>query len=434
MVDEAIATERLTGALQRHLSVNVARSKAYALSSEPQVGDVLSPEINQTSAVVEELLKKLGGMLTTPEDQAILSRMTQANSAFLKAREDLTVARDGGLTANIEQVYSSRFTPAAQALMEAVTRLGDAQRAKIDASAAHISALSLSARQGLILFGLCALLVGGVLSIWLVRGIIRPIRQAVDTANRVAALDLTERIEGHERDEGGQLLAALGRMQGSLLTMVVRVQVASHSVAEGASEIAVGNLDLSSRTEQQASSLEETAASMEELTSTVKQNADNARQANQLARSASSVAVKGGRVVSRVVDTMDSINDADFTLRMRFSQALVETKSVGPTQSVTSFEGTANAADEFEAYDYDNRRAELRKFHYAVRSKSGPRGMQVTAIFAFASSDLDYLESTHLGGNRAVPSREQPHTAASGGRAERVVDDDDARLAADPAR
>jgi hypothetical protein len=48
-------------------------------------------------------------------------------------------------------------------------------------------------------------------------------------------------------------------------------------------QIAAGNMDLSSRTEQQASSLEETASSMEELTSTVKQNADNARQANQLA-------------------------------------------------------------------------------------------------------------------------------------------------------
>jgi hypothetical protein len=52
----------------------------------------------------------------------------------------------------------------------------------------------------------------------------------------------------------------------------------------------------------------ETAASMEELTSTVKQNADNARQANQLAVSASEVAVKGGSVVSQVVDTMGSIN------------------------------------------------------------------------------------------------------------------------------
>jgi methyl-accepting chemotaxis protein len=47
---------------------------------------------------------------------------------------------------------------------------------------------------------------------------------------------------------------------------------------------------------------------MEELTSTVKQNADNARQANQLAVSASEVAVKGGAVVSQVVDTMASIN------------------------------------------------------------------------------------------------------------------------------
>jgi methyl-accepting chemotaxis protein len=46
------------------------------------------------------------------------------------------------------------------------------------------------------------------------------------------------------------------------------------------------------------------------LTSTVKQNADNARQANQLAVSASEVAVKGGSVVSQVVDTMGSINDS----------------------------------------------------------------------------------------------------------------------------
>jgi methyl-accepting chemotaxis protein len=47
---------------------------------------------------------------------------------------------------------------------------------------------------------------------------------------------------------------------------------------------------------------------MEQLTSTVKQNADNAQQANQLAVSASEVAVKGGSVVSQVVDTMASIN------------------------------------------------------------------------------------------------------------------------------
>jgi methyl-accepting chemotaxis protein-2 (aspartate sensor receptor) len=73
-------------------------------------------------------------------------------------------------------------------------------------------------------------------------------------------------------------------------------------------EIADGNLDLSSRTEQQASALEETASAMEQMTSTVKENAANANEANQLARTASEVAVRGGAVVGEVVNTMNSIN------------------------------------------------------------------------------------------------------------------------------
>ena len=49
---------------------------------------------------------------------------------------------------------------------------------------------------------------------------------------------------------------------------------------------------------------------MEELSSTVRQNADSAAQANQLAMTASTVAVRGGEVVSKVVDTMKGINEA----------------------------------------------------------------------------------------------------------------------------
>lgn len=85
--------------------------------------------------------------------------------------------------------------------------------------------------------------------------------------------------------------------------------------------------------------------------------------------------------------------DADFTLRMRFSQDVIDTRSVSMTEKDLVSEGTANAADEFEAFSYDTRRAELRRFHDAVRSESGPRGMQVAAIFAFGSNDLDHLNS-----------------------------------------
>ncbi|MDO8252267.1 MAG: methyl-accepting chemotaxis protein [Rhodoferax sp.] len=308
MVDEAMATERLAGDLHRHILVNVARSKALALSSEPQVGDVLTPEINQTSALVDKLLNQLGAMLHTPENLAILRHMTETNIQFLKACQALTAARDGGLTANIEQVYASRFTPAAQALLAAVTQLGDSQRARIDASVVGINDLSLSARGGLILFSLCALLLGGGLSVWLVRGITRPIQQAVDTANRVAALDLTAHIEGHDRDEAGRLLVALGRMQVSLHALVAEVQGASHSVAEGATQIAAGNLDFSSRIEMAASFLQQTAAAVDEITTTMHHSIEAATRGEALAKSAATAAASGSAVISEVMQTMNDIN------------------------------------------------------------------------------------------------------------------------------
>jgi methyl-accepting chemotaxis protein len=105
-------------------------------------------------------------------------------------------------------------------------------------------------------------------------------------------------------------LFAIQAMRDSLADIVGQVRGGADSIVTAATEIAVGNMDLSSRTEQQAGSLEETASSMEELTATVKQNSENARQANTLARSASDIAVKGGLVVSDVVRTMDQINDS----------------------------------------------------------------------------------------------------------------------------
>jgi methyl-accepting chemotaxis protein len=99
-------------------------------------------------------------------------------------------------------------------------------------------------------------------------------------------------------------------MRESLMGIVGQVHISTGAIASAAGEIASGNLDLSSRTEEQAASLEETAASMEELTATVKRNSEHARQANELAASASTVSERAGDVVSQVVQTMGSINQA----------------------------------------------------------------------------------------------------------------------------
>ncbi|CAN5224451.1 methyl-accepting chemotaxis protein [soil metagenome] len=122
--------------------------------------------------------------------------------------------------------------------------------------------------------------------------------------------NISRRLQALGRDELGQMGDSFNRFADKTTAMLTAIRRASESVKVSAGEIASGNMDLSTRTEQQAGSLEVTASTMEQLTATVKQNADNARQANQLAVSASDVATQGGAAVGRVVETMSSINES----------------------------------------------------------------------------------------------------------------------------
>jgi methyl-accepting chemotaxis protein len=165
-------------------------------------------------------------------------------------------------------------------------------------------------RLGIAVLVAATIVIGIILQLWLARIVSRPLQEAVAVARQVAAGDLTVAVDVKSQCETGDLMQALKDMLASLQSLVVQVRTGTDTIATASTQIASGNQDLSARTEQQAGSLEETASSMEQLTSTVKQNADNARQANQLAQSASGIAVKGGDVVSQVVDTMASINES----------------------------------------------------------------------------------------------------------------------------
>jgi methyl-accepting chemotaxis protein-1 (serine sensor receptor) len=154
-------------------------------------------------------------------------------------------------------------------------------------------------------------LVVGCVAVWsLIKSITGPLNEAVGMAQTVASGDLRTEVTANSADEIGDLLRALKLMQGNLCNIVGKVRSGTITIHHAAGEIASGNLDLSSRTEEQASSLEETAASMVQLTTTVKQNNENAEQACQLADAASSVAQKGGQAVEQMVQTMGSINES----------------------------------------------------------------------------------------------------------------------------
>ncbi|WP_453931904.1 methyl-accepting chemotaxis protein [Acidovorax temperans] len=309
-IENNVATERLVADAYRLQAINTERYKAMALSSEPEVGEILSADIERTQTQYRELMDRLATRLQTPAEQALLTGTHDKAQDFQAAVKELVTARDFGLTERIRKVFAERFEPSAAALLGSLQQLAQSQRDAIDAAGAQIAQSSQRAQVALTLFCATALLLGGVLTWWLVRSISRPIGTANATAQRVSSLDLRENIEGHNRDEAGQLLLSLNTMQEALRTLVMQVRQSAQSVRLAAHEIAQGNADLSERTEGTASSLQQTAAALEQVTQRLQQSTETAARAEHMASQASAVATEGGNAMAQVVHTMQNIQQS----------------------------------------------------------------------------------------------------------------------------
>ena len=309
-IENNVATERLVADAYRLQAINTERYKAMALSSEPEVGEILSADIERTQTQYRELMDQLATRLQTPAEQALLTGTHDKAQDFQAAVKELVAARDFGLTERIRKVFAERFEPSAAALLGSLQQLAQSQRDAIDAAGAQIAQSSQRAQVALTLFCATALLLGSVLTWWLVRSISRPIGTANATAQRVSSLDLRENIEGHNRDEAGQLLLSLNTMQEALRTLVMQVRQSAQSVRLAAHEIAQGNADLSERTEGTASSLQQTAAALEQVTQRLHQSTETAARAEHMASQASAVATEGGNAMAQVVRTMQNIQQS----------------------------------------------------------------------------------------------------------------------------
>jgi len=291
-------------------NVNViARSSRNVLlmTDADEVGKEMQT-IRTASDHTRTTLEKLDSLITGDKGRALMKAIMDARTQYNVGRDEVLRLVTAGAKNEATLLLLQTVRPLQLTYMSAVETLIAHQNELMHVASKEVEEEYVEARNLVIMLSVIALVFAGLIA-WLVtRSITSPLSRAVKVAETVAAGDLTSQFDASGKDETAQLLRALRAMNDNLLDIVSRVRHGTDTIATASTQIAIGNLDLSSRTEQQASSLEETASSMEELTSTVKQNAENAREANKLAVSASAVAVEGGNVVGKVVHTMESIN------------------------------------------------------------------------------------------------------------------------------
>ncbi|MBP9872023.1 MAG: MCP four helix bundle domain-containing protein [Nitrosomonas sp.] len=283
---------------------------AVANTKDAAFAKTKAEETMQTIKRAEGIWAKYMQTELTAEEERLAKKKLELHAVYVASVTrilQMTMAGNTeGATKELKEVAEPLFYDLHETIYSMITLQGNVAAEKYAEAQSEYNSIfmvtSIIVSSGVLL----AVIVG----FFLIRAIVGPLNEGIAIANAVASGDLTSRIDVHSTNETGRLMMALKQMNDNLVELVGKVRMGTDSITTASSEIAAGNSDLSQRTEEQASSLEETASSMEELAATVKQNADNARQANQLAAGASEVAVKGGAVVSQVVQTMSSINES----------------------------------------------------------------------------------------------------------------------------
>ena len=160
------------------------------------------------------------------------------------------------------------------------------------------------------------------LSYFVNRRIVNPIRKLSETANRVAAGDLSNIGETQAgRDEIGQLAAALATMSGNLRSLMLQVMQSSEQLAssseeltasaeqsaQGATQTAMSITAVAAGTERQTGAVNQAVAVVDRIANEINQVADNVGIVEATSGKAANAAKEGGQAVEAAVQQMVTI-------------------------------------------------------------------------------------------------------------------------------
>jgi methyl-accepting chemotaxis protein len=280
--------------------------------------DVRSEEIKKADAAFTKAFAAYKTALVSAESKALAAEVERLYPD-LRSRQDqvldnvrsgkaLELAKAG---ADLHEATGIKASLAIENEIEArVAKLVDSKQARMKATGDEASATYASGRTFMIAVIVIAVAFAMGTGMALGRLMGRPLGQAAEVLQAVAAGDFTRRLELGTSDELGHMAEALNAATASVATALTEVREAAGSAAGASQQLSAASEQLSSGVQQHAASLEESAASLEEMTGTVTQNADNARQANQLVISVRTEAEQGGAVVEAAVGSMAAITTA----------------------------------------------------------------------------------------------------------------------------
>ena len=338
-------TETITGNLlpstryasQMHVAILDARRSELAqvvagLSNDAQEVNDRTATFNKARQEFEVAAQKYGALpFTTDEEKLTYEQLLSAGAKYFSVHEELMNA----FAANdLEKVRSLRKNETRAALEEAGAKSLRLREINTEIAAdmtqgvadLYDSAKTMSIMVSLVTLGFVVVIA------WLLTGQIRnPVMALLEQTRKVAAGDLTSRIDMQQfnNDELGTLAKGFGEMQTNLRALVSEVSGSVVQLSSAVEEISSVARQSANNMNAQQHELNQLATAMNEMQATVQEVSRNTSDAASAATSASETAETGAKTVNDSIQRIERVASAIESTAVVIRQLGDDSRNIG---------------------------------------------------------------------------------------------------------
>ena len=256
---------------------------------------------------IKENYDRLEATIKSDKGKMLLKELSTVRATNVTAQDRMVALIEAGSKQEASTFLTGEYRGMQRAYFEAITALLTYQGELMDAAGKNAKDAYDGGRSLMVALTIAAVLLGAFIAFWVTRSITKPLGEAVDVANALAAGDLTTSIVVDSKDETGNLLEAMQGMVAQLSQIITDVRSASDNLSSASEEVSATAQSLSQASSEQAASVEETSASIEQMSASISQNTENAKVTDGMASKAAQEASDGGDAVVQTVTAMKSI-------------------------------------------------------------------------------------------------------------------------------
>lgn len=313
IVENRVAKVKLAVAVDKELNSIFRNIQGMLMQNDEAGRDLAKKRLEEARTKYRAAIKQLEETTTEPDGKALIENLKKliAEGVVIinKVNEMSAAGKHADASSLYLNTYDAKMVPRFLDATSAIVKYQDDKLKEANAAAENAYNTS---RMIILISGVCAVIVGFLIAYILTVSIRKPLNDAVEAMGRVAAGDLTVKVDADRTDEIGRMLSSIKDMITRLSQLIGNIKTTTASLASGAEELSASSEEISRNMNDQSSRASQIATAAEEMSQTV---IDVARNAGSIADSASQAASKAKNGENSVYQTITEVNEIATTVR-----------------------------------------------------------------------------------------------------------------------